>query len=153
MSSLDPGRSPAALCARSALLACALLAGCAAVPSQEMSDARRALTAAREANAGALAPMAMARADAALEEASAALRAGQYERARGRAGSARDAAILAREFATRIDAVEAGIAAAREAGRPWQGARDLLQHARAVSRDGDTPRALVIAERAEALLR
>ena len=135
------------------MLASVLLAGCAAVPSQEMSDARRALDAAREANAPELAPMAMARADGALQEASAALRAGQYDRARARAGMAREAAILARELAARITAVEAGIAAAREAGRPWQGAQEMLRQARIVSRDGDTPRALAIAERAEALLR
>jgi hypothetical protein len=143
-------------CARAALvpaLLAAVLGGCASVPSQEMSDARRALNAAREARAADLAPEVMAQADAALADASEALRLGDFERARERAAAARESAIVARRLAVRLDAVGAEVRAARDAGRPWEGARDLLVHARRVAEEGDVERALATVDRAEALLR
>jgi len=146
------GRHPASPRAWVVLSLCALLTSCAAVPSQEMSDARRSLDAAREANAGALVPGAMASAESALEEASAALRAGKYDAARESAGRAQETAILARQLATRLATVDTAIAAARAAGKPWQGAQELLGHARAASREGALARALEIAGRAQSLV-
>jgi hypothetical protein len=131
----------------------AALGGCASVPSQEMSDARRALDAARAARAAELVPEVMARADGALADASDALRRGDFERARARADAARESAIVARRLAIRIDAVDAELRAARDAGRPWEGAHDLLVHARRVAEEGDVERALAVVDRAEALLR
>ena len=129
-----------------------LLAGCAGVPSQEMSDARRAVGAARDADASQHAPSALSRASRALDGATRALRAGNYDAARELAGAARTEAMAARELAARVADIQAAIKAARRDGRAWEGARALLEEARQASRDGDTGRALAIAERARALL-
>jgi hypothetical protein len=130
-----------------------LLTACAAVPSQEMSDARRALDAAREAQAERLAPDAVSRASASLDRASAALSAGDYDAAREMARSARDEAISARLLANAITAASEGIASARTAGRPWQGAQHMLDEASRVSAQGDSARARQMAERALELTR
>lgn len=130
-----------------------MLSGCAAVPSQEMSDARRAVDAARDAQAPQHAPAAMERAAGALERASEALRAGDYDRARALATTARDEAIAARMLADQVAQVEHAIADARAGGRPWRGAAALLDEALAASSRGDSERALKLAERALALAR
>jgi len=151
-----PARHDALRAARLALAALALavaLAACASVPSQEMSDARRALAAALESGAREHAPAAVSRAEDALDEASAALRAGRYERARAHAAAARAAAIDARTFAGAVARAQAAIEAARGAGRPWRGAQRMLDQALAASRTGDAARALDIVERALALAR
>jgi hypothetical protein len=130
-----------------------LLAACAGVPSQEMSDARRALDAAREAHAQQHARASYERAASALEDATQALGAARYEDARQQAEAARKEAILSRELATRVAEVVSAIDAVRAAGGPWQGAESLLREAEATSRAGDTARAAQIAARALTLLR
>ncbi|MDO9372386.1 MAG: DUF4398 domain-containing protein [Gammaproteobacteria bacterium] len=70
--------------------------GCTSIPTQEMSDARQAVQAAREANAGELAPEPMENAEALLNKAKQALDAGAYEQAREEALAARREAIKAR---------------------------------------------------------
>jgi len=130
-----------------------MLAACASVPSQEMSDARRALDAARDARAQQHAPASLERAALALERAALALRAGDYDDARTLADAARAEAILARELAARVAEAEQAIAAARAAGRPWQGGASLLREAESTSRAGDTARAVQMAARALYLLR
>ena len=137
-------------------LVCAValsLAACATAPSQEMSDARRAVDAAADAQAERLAPHAMSRALAALDGASTALRAGDYAAAREMARSARGEAINARMLANALILAEDGIAAARAQGRPWAGAQRLLDEAMRVSKQGASVRALQMAERALALTR
>ena len=131
----------------------ALLGACAAVPSQQMSDARRALGAAREAQSERLAPGLFARASATLDRASEALRAGDYEAARTLAAEAHSQAMQARSFAERVSATEASIDAARREGRPWEGARQLLDEAGALAEEGDLERALERLDRADALAR
>jgi hypothetical protein len=129
-----------------------LLAGCAGVPSQEMSDARRALGAAHEASAERHAPAAMSRASDAMDGATQALRGGDYDGARRLAGVARTQAIAARQLATRVSEIRSLIDTERSAGRPWEGAEGLLRRALDASREGDVARALEIAERARTLL-
>ena len=51
-----------------------------------------------------------------------------------------------------IGELRAAMDAARSAGRPWEGADALLDQALAVARDGDSRRALAMAQRARALL-
>lgn len=136
-----------------ALCGVLMLAACAGVPSQQMSDARLALDAARQAHAQQHAPAALERANSALEGAARALRSGEYGDARRLAERARDEAIVARELAVRVAQVSAAIDAARAAGRPWQGAENLLREARSVSKAGDTARAVRIATRAMDLVR
>ena len=130
-----------------------MLSACLSVPSQEMSDARRALEAAVQADVRRLLPIELGRATAKLDSANDALRAGHYDEARELARSARDAAIAARVLATRLVQVRAGVAAARAQGHEWQGADALLQHALEMSREGDTGGALSIVERVAASLR
>jgi hypothetical protein len=146
-----PGRCRAAFGA--GVLAAVLLAGCAGVPSQEMSDARRALAAAREADARELAPASLERATLALDEATRALRSGEYADARRFALQAHEEAVLTRELAALSAQTARAIAVAREAGRPWQGAEALLREAERSSQAGDTARAVQFALRARELVR
>ena len=132
---------------------CLMLSACVSVPSQEMSDARRALDSAEQAGARTVLPDAMGRASAALDSASRALRAGQYDDARGLARAARDEAIAARMLATRLQQIKAAIAAARTEGRAWQDAEQLLQRALQMSRAGDSDGALSVADKAAISLR
>jgi len=82
------------------LLLCAALVSCAATPPvQEMSDARQALSAAREANASRLAPVIMKKAEESMEEAARGFEQGHYLDAREAARSARRDAIRARDEA------------------------------------------------------
>lgn len=130
-----------------------VVAGCASVPTQEMSDARRALEAAEQAQAERHAPYAMSRASVSLDRASAALRAGDFVDAQVLARAARDEAIAARRLSDTVRGAEEAIAEAQVQGRPWQGARSLLDEALQVSRGGDAARALAMAQRAHMLAR
>lgn len=76
-----------------------LLVGCTSAPVQEMSDARQALDAAREAEADIHAPKLMLRAKTSLENAEKALKQGEWKKARKSAIEARIEAIAARSQA------------------------------------------------------
>lgn len=75
------------------------LAACAAVPVQEMSDARQAVQAALEAGAEQRAPQQMNAAQTALQTAETQLKRSEYRRAKRSALEARTKAIEAREVA------------------------------------------------------
>lgn len=136
------------------VIACVtMLNACLSVPSQEMSDARRALDAAIQADARRLLPIELGRANAKLDRANDALRSGHYDEARELARSARDAAIAARVLAARLVQVRARIATARAQGDEMQGAEALIRHALKVSREGDTSGALLIVEQVASSLR
>lgn len=64
------------------------LAGCAGLPAQEMSDARQAIRAARDAGAHRVAPATLEDAQSRLQRAETALRAGDYREARREASEA-----------------------------------------------------------------
>lgn len=76
-----------------------MVMGCTTIPTQEMSDARQAIQAAREANASQLAPEIMEGAEKRLDKAKQALDAGAYDQARDEALAARREAIKARSEA------------------------------------------------------
>jgi hypothetical protein len=78
-----------------------LLTGCASIspPVQEMSDARQAIKAAREANAGQYAPQKLQSAEDSIELATRTLEQGEYEAARMAASVAKALAIKARDEA------------------------------------------------------
>lgn len=76
-----------------------LLAGCSSAPVQEMSDARQALDAARQAEADKHAPKLMLRAKSSLLDAEKALQQGEWKKARKSAIEARIEAIAARSQA------------------------------------------------------
>lgn len=77
----------------------ALLAGCAVVPAQEMSDARQAIQAAEAAAAEDHAPRALGLARALLEQAELELAVKDFSAARRSARASKSAAIQAREAA------------------------------------------------------
>jgi hypothetical protein len=135
----------------SILLLGLLLSGCAGVPSQEMSDARRALAAAEQADARRHAAALLARGQRALREAETALAGADYGEARARALSARAVAIearfVSRELATTLQVIER----ARGEGRPVGGALELVQRAREAVRAGQVERALEMLSLAQVL--
>lgn len=95
MHPLRPGKA-----ARGLLALILLLAGCASVPYQEMSDARQAIDEARRVVEDAPAPRRLVNAaEAELGRAEAHLRAGEYDAARVTAEKAKALAIEARERA------------------------------------------------------
>lgn len=80
-----------------------LLASCAVTPPvQEMSDARQAISAAREAQASRLAPGTLQRAEQSLDEAARGMEQGDYVDAREAAKLARRQAIRARDEALSV---------------------------------------------------
>lgn len=84
----------------SAWLLVLLLSACAVMPPvQEMSDARQAIKAAREANAEQYAPQKLRSAEDSLELATKTLEQGEYEEARMAATVAKALAIKARDAA------------------------------------------------------
>ena len=68
---------------------CVVLAGCAGVPAQEMSNARQAIKAARDAGAGQVAPQKLNEAQSLLERAESDLQQRDFRSARRNAVEAR----------------------------------------------------------------
>lgn len=82
------------------LLVAFALAGCAVLPPvQEMSDARQAIDAAREARAGTYAPDTLQQAERYLQIATQDLERGAFEQARSAAMAAKTEAVKARDQA------------------------------------------------------
>lgn len=81
------------------LIVLGTLLGCAGIPTQEMSDARQALQAARDSGAASRAPDKLDSAENLLGRAKEALEAGLYDQARTDALAAKDEAIKARNRA------------------------------------------------------
>ncbi len=77
------------------LLSAGLLSACAGVPVQEMSDARQAVEAARQADARIYAPEELQAAENLLQRAEEALTEGYYRQAREDAEAAREQAVSA----------------------------------------------------------
>ena len=84
------------------------MGGCASLspPVQEMSDARQAIKAAREANAQDLAPQKLQSAEDSIELATRTLEQGEYEAARMAASVAKALAIKARDEALAAAAIQ-----------------------------------------------
>jgi uncharacterized iron-regulated membrane protein len=82
-----------------ALLAAPLLAGCAGMPLQQLSDARQAIRAAERAGAEKHAPQLLDEARALVESARQATHTGDYREARDDAEQARAKAMEARRIA------------------------------------------------------
>jgi hypothetical protein len=81
------------------LLAASLVAGCAGMPLQEMSDARQAIRAAERAGAEKHAPLLLGEARALVESARGSMQKGDYRDARDDAEQARAKAMEARRLA------------------------------------------------------
>jgi hypothetical protein len=81
------------------LLAASLVAGCAGMPLQEMSDARQAIRAAERAGAEKHAPQLLGEARTLVERARESMQKGDYREARDDADRARTTAMEARRLA------------------------------------------------------
>lgn len=125
-----------------------LAAGCASAPTQEMSDARQALGAAREARAKVFAPRLMEEADRSLDGAVTALRAHDFAAARAGALTARGHALDARRLALALGAARAGLRTADDRGISKAAIRRLLTAAAAAQRRHEVRRAILLAEQA-----
>jgi len=106
-----------------------IVAGCATAPTQEMSDARQAVQAAREAGANQHTPMAMESAEHELSQAEQELRSRNYSNARNDALSAKQSAIKARNMAQAISQAKEAMATADALGALSQPTRDRLAQA------------------------
>ena len=126
-----------------------LLAACASVPTQEMSDARQALRAARDAGAEVHAPRLLERAERFLRRAEDDLAARSYRAAREDALAAKDAALAARNAALALARAKAALAAAEQMGALSDEARDSLARAEAAAAAGEPRRAQALAEQAK----
>lgn len=97
---MRPNLSGCIWCLCTWLMALGVLSGCAvAAPVQEMSNARQAVQAAREAKADRYAPQDLDEAERLLKKATMELQLGNYNEARTHALAARHAAIVARNIA------------------------------------------------------
>ena len=111
------------------ILVLAVMAGCATAPTQEMSDARQAVQAARDADAKLHTPLAMESAEHELSQAEHELRGRNYKIARNDALSAKQGAIKARNMALAISQAKDAIAEADKLGALSQSTRDRLAQA------------------------
>ena len=128
------------------------LAACATAPTQEMSDARQAVNAARSADAQVNAPDALRTAQEHLDEAARALQSGRYDGAKDEALAARRSAISARRIAVAIGEASAAVGAARSRGAGGvDEAEALLGKARDAARRLDEEQALRSAGQAATL--
>ena len=130
-------------------LALGLLGACSHVPPiQEMSDARQAVQAAREAGAGRYARSALDQAEGRLVKAERAIKSYDYPEARTEALAAREGASAARRLALSLRAAQASLEGADRAGVPVPQARADLGEARRAAAGGRATEATELAERA-----
>ncbi|MDJ0873375.1 MAG: hypothetical protein QNJ87_16605 [Gammaproteobacteria bacterium] len=123
----------------------AVAAGCATAPTQEMSDARQAIQAARDADAARHAPAALGSAETLLATAEQFIGTDAYESARAEAVAARQEAVKARNIALAIGAAEAALDRAYSLGAEWGDSRKLLDKAEEAAASGDEAMAVRLA--------
>jgi hypothetical protein len=126
-------------------LAAGALTGCASAPIQEMSDARQALKAARQADASTHAPVFLERAEVLLAQAEGHLKAGSFRPAAVRARAAKERAIQGRRIALALSEAQGAVAAARAHEVLWAATERLLAEAQAAERELDAPKATRLA--------
>ncbi len=133
------------------ILALAMLAACShAPPIQEMSDARQALQAAREAGAGSFARPTLDQAEGRLSQAERSIKADDYLEARTEAMAAKEGAVSARRLTLALRAAQTSVEGAERAGVQVAPARADLDQARAAAAAGSAGPATELAERARA---
>ncbi|MFZ5593165.1 MAG: LysM peptidoglycan-binding domain-containing protein [Pseudomonadota bacterium] len=120
--------------------------GCASVPpTQEMSDARQALDAAREADAGRYSPRAMEGANQLLSQAEQKLEAGAFKQAQQSALAAKQEATRARTMAASLSAAKIALREAAADGVLSAEAQALLQQAEVAASVDDEKSAVRLA--------
>ncbi len=128
------------------------LVACAGTPTQEMSDARQMIQAAREGGAERFAPAYLARARRALEDAQKALEVRDFRKARRRAEEARRWAARAQAQAQVFREAEGAVSRAEEEGRLTPEVEALWREAMQAARAGEDA-ALPLARKVLGLLR
>ncbi len=130
---------------RPVLFAMLLLVGCAAAPTQEMSDARQSVQAAHDAGADKYANQNLRNAEEYLKKAERELELRFFGRARHDAIVAKSEALKAQNVALAIKEAQAAIEAAVAEGREPARARDLLRQAVEAAAQGKTNKARELA--------
>jgi nucleoid-associated protein YgaU len=131
------------------MLAAGMLAGCATAPTQEMSDARQAVQAAREAGAPLHTPVAMDSAEQDLSQAEHKLTKRDYKSARDEAMAAKQQAVKARNMALAIGQAKEAVEEAERAGALTQVTRDWLAQAEKASAAGNEEEVMRTVRRAK----
>ena len=90
------------------MVLCIGASGCAGVPAQEMSNARQAIKAARDAGAEQVAPQKLSEAQSLLEQAESSLQNGDYRNARRSAVAAKGRATEALSAAQPVNRKDSG---------------------------------------------
>ena len=122
--------------------------GCAGAPTQEMSDARQALGAAREAAAAKHAPGAFAAAEGLLREAESARESGDYRTARQVALQSRQKAVNARNLALAFAEAESALEHAKASGYDVREVREMILSAKRAAAGGDEKEAIRLVDEA-----
>lgn len=135
-----------------AVLAAALLAGCASAPTQEMSDARQSVQAAHEAGARDYASHNLKIAVEYLEEAERELELRYFSRARHDAVVAKSEAAKARDVTLAIKEAEGELAQSAASEQVVRQATDLLLEAIQAAGEGKDKKAIHLAGEAKVLL-
>lgn len=123
--------------------------GCASAPTQEMSDARQAIQAAREAGAQQYAPKALGSAEELLGAAEGAIESRDFDMAREKAVAAKKRAVAARNMALAIGAAQASLDEAQKLGTAWRDTQKILDQAKAAADAGDEEQAVKLAGKAK----
>lgn len=136
-----------------AMITVVALSSCATAPIQEMSDARQALQAARDAGTQQHAPRYQRDAEAYLQEAERNLGDGNpgYKPARENAVAAKQRAITGRHVALAIHAAKNAVAEAVGAGKLSNATQTALRDAVVAATQGDDARAIALANDSKTL--
>ncbi|HED40793.1 MAG TPA: DUF4398 domain-containing protein [Chromatiales bacterium] len=130
------------------VLGMVLLAGCASAPTQEMSDARQAVSAAHDIGAAEHASESVKHAEALLNKAERELALGDYSEARNDAEAARVEAIKAQDIAQAMSATKQVLQEAAERGVLSVGATGLYEQALTAVEEGRVHEAIRLANEA-----
>lgn len=133
----------------SAALVALVLVGCAAVPTQELSDARQAIQAAEAADARTYALQRYNAASGELASAEQSVEAGSYSAAKEQAIAAKTLALSARNIALALSRADKAIAEARSLGALWRDTEALYAQAQQAADAGDESQAVLLAGKAE----
>jgi hypothetical protein len=128
-----------------------LLSACATAPTQEMSDARQAVRAARDAGAYRHAPVTLKNAEDHLNSAGAGIHRRNFREARKDALAAKSDAINAQDMAHAIGSAASAVDEARQRGVLSAETEQLLLQAQKVASDGDVQMAIRLANEARDL--
>lgn len=128
------------------------LLGCASAPTQEMSDARRAISSAREVGAERRVAEGLIEAERLLDRAGDALADGAYRKARGHALAAKETAAQSRTLSLSFTRLERLLAAASAEGRDMSNARSVAARALQATRKGQLADAISLVEKATELV-